>query len=237
MSAPGRDYVGDAKITALLDEAERAGDKEQASLCRLALSGSTRARAKCDLVIADAAAQVEHRREGWESRNERRIKAELKARIAELESNSIDPRLDALLAKVHDPHEALDAYIRDISKYNREQDATIKGLREALRPFAEHAKALSRRRDTPIHTDQMVAIRFAHFDDARRVLEPDTQEVEQVRTPTFAMACECCGFPYWTYDDERRVAICTQCAFESRDEYEGHEEDIERAEREKGRTT
>ena len=40
-------------------------------------------------------------------------------------------------------------------------------------------------------------------------------------------SCENCGFPYWDYEAERRVAICTQCAYESETEYDRYQEELE----------
>jgi hypothetical protein len=42
-----------------------------------------------------------------------------------------------------------------------------------------------------------------------------------------AYSCTNCGFPYWTYDHDRKTAVCNQCAFESPDEFDRHAEDTE----------
>jgi hypothetical protein len=49
--------ITDAAIAALRDEAGQAGDLEQAVICTRALDGDAGARAECERVIADAAAQ------------------------------------------------------------------------------------------------------------------------------------------------------------------------------------
>lgn len=51
--------VTDDQISALLQEAEAAGDTAQVGLCRLAISGSLAARRLCERAIASAVAMMD----------------------------------------------------------------------------------------------------------------------------------------------------------------------------------
>ena len=112
-----------------------------------------------------------HRYEGAESRHERRIETDLKARIALLEG---------LLRRSweHDEHPA-----RDCVEIDRD-----------------------------LHEEIGQAINVGH-------------------AFSLQMPCPDCSSQHWLYDITARIATCRDCGRSSRDEYEGHEEDIARTHR------